>query len=172
MVIARPLPLLTIDPGKNALGWSYFGTAGFLVACGVVRAGDEEKNIALVARLVMMELHRAIGHLPTAKRLVTEQMVVYKGPQQKGDPNDLIALSFIAGGGHFLCAPDAELELVQPARWKGQVPKDIMQSRIERSLEPMERQLAEASLQSVPSGLKHNGWDAIGIALSSLDRLR
>lgn len=166
------LPLLTIDPGKNALGWAYAGDAGFFVACGVVRAGEKEENIALVARLVMRALWDAIRHLPPAAHLVTEQMVVYPGPQSKGDPNDLIALSFISGGGHTLVSPDATLELVQPRAWKGQVPKDIMQKRIERSLEPLERQMVEASLQGVAPGLKHNGWDAVGIGVKALGRLR
>jgi hypothetical protein len=166
------MSLLVVDPGKNALGWAYFGDAGLLYACGVVRAGEHEENIALVARLVIMELHRAIESFPPAKRLVTEQMVVYPGPQQKGDPNDLIALSFISGGGHMLCAPAATLELVTPHEWKGQVPKDIMQKRIERSLSLLEQQMVTASLQGVAPSLRHNAWDAVGIGLNALGRLR
>ena len=170
--MTRALPLLVIDPGKNALGWAYFGDAGFLYACGVVRAGAHEKNIALVARLVLSALREAIVSFSPARRLVTEQMVVYPGPQQKGDPNDLIALSFIAGGGHTLVAPDAALELVTPRAWKGQVPKEIMQGRIERSLSPVEQQMVVASLQSVTPSLQHNGWDAVGIGLWAQGRLR
>lgn len=166
------LPLLAIDPGKNALGWAYFGPAGFLYACGVVRAGESEKNIALVARLAINALRVAISGFPPAKHLVTEQMVVYPGPQQKGDPNDLIALSFIAGGGHTLVALDAELELVEPRAWKGQVPKPIMQDRISRSLTETERQMVAASLQGVAPSLRHNGWDAVGQGLHALGRLR
>lgn len=163
--------LLSLDPGKNALGWAYFGAAGLLYACGVVRAGEHEKNIALVARLVIEAVRVAISTFPPAERLVTEQMFVYPGPQ-KIDLNDLIALSFISGGGHILVAPHAELTLVTPSAWKGQVPKPIMQKRIEAKLSPLERQMAVASLQGVAPSLQHNGWDAVGIGLNALGRLR
>lgn len=164
------LPLLVIDPGKNALGWAYFGDAGFCVAAGVVRAGEDEET-AYAARACMMALHKAIMHLPTAKRLVTEQMVVYPGPQSKSDPNDLITLTFIAGGGHFLCAPDAELVLIKPAMWKGQVSKEIVKQRMEKRLTPLESKLLEASLQSVVPSLRHNGIDAVSIGLVDLGRM-
>lgn len=171
MTLQRPLPLLAIDPGKRALGWAYIGSAGFLVAAGVVRSSEEDT--ATVARQMMQGLRGALAGLPAAASLVVEEMQVYKGPQQKGDPNDLIALAYISGGVHTLpdVKPDAELVLVKPHRWKGQVPEDIMQKRIEDSLSQLERQLAVASLQSVPAALRHNGWDGIGIAMWGLGRL-
>lgn len=167
----NPLPLLAIDPGKRALGWAYFGSAGFLVACGVARSAEERTE--LVARDMMNGLRRALAGMPAAATLIVEEMQVYKGPQQKGDPNDLIALAYVSGGVHVLpdVKPDATLILVKPHAWKGQVPEDIMQKRIEGSLAPLEKQLALASMQNVPTGLRHNGWDAVGIALFGCDRL-
>lgn len=171
-------PLLSVDPGKNALGWAYFGDAGFLYAAGVARSsvptvpgGDE---VAEVARQLMQTLEAYLADLPPIRSLAIEKMKIYPGPQQKGDQNDLIDLSYIAGGVHMLpTARRAErVTLVHPHSWKGQVPKNVMKERIERSLTELEVKLVHATLQTTPEGLRHNGWDAVGIGLWAQGRLR
>ncbi len=173
----RP-PILAIDPGKTALGWAYFGEAGLLFVAGVLRSEGSRTpggdSVAEVARGLMRQLVQALGPLPAVVSLVVEKMKVYPGPQQKGDQNDLIDLSYISGGVHALPSVwNAErVTLVHPHAWKGQVPKAIMAQRIERSLNELEVKLVHASLQGVPEGLRHNGWDAVGIGLWSQGRLK
>lgn len=172
-------PILAIDPGKNALGWAFFGDAGYLYAAGVVRSAAASTpggdDTAEVARYLMRQLLAAITPLPSPVRsLVVEKMKIYPGPQQKGDQNDLIDLAYISGGVHMLPPVwNAErVTLVHPHAWKGQVPKNIMQERIERSLTELEVKLVRATLQTTPEGLRHNGWDAVGIGLWAQRRLR
>lgn len=175
---AHPPPLLAIDPGKNALGWAFFGEAGLLYAAGVARSEGSStpggEPVAEVARHLMRQLMAVLSPLPPVRSLVVEKMKVYPGPQQKGDQNDLIDLSYIAGGVHALPSVwNAErVTLVHPHVWKGQVPKGIMQGRIARSLAELEVKLVHATLQATPEGLRHNGWDAVGIGLWAQHRLR
>lgn len=182
-MIIRPdkpiYPLMSIDPGKNALGWAYFGAGGFLTAAGVARTGTNHRpggeDLGTVTRFLMRQLTEAWHGLMPARMIVIERMVVYKGPQQKGDPNDLIELSFISGAAVLqpAIAEDALLLVVPPREWKGQVPKETMvEHRIKPALQTLEYQLATASLQGTPDALKHNGWDAIGIGLWAQRRLK
>lgn len=172
------VPLVGIDPGKNALGWSYFGPQGLLMACGVCRSekpttpgGDP---IGQVSRHVHRQLHEALMVLPAAASLVIEKMKIYSGPKSHADPDDLLELSYISGGVQNL--PScwyAEPTLVEPHGWKGQIPKDIfLKDMVKPALSPTEIHMAEASMQNVPKGLKHNGWDAVGIGLWALRRIR
>lgn len=172
-------PLLAVDPGKNALGWAYYSPGGILMATGVVRAdhvaaGVGGAAVTDVARHVLNELELLLGTFEPAAGLVVEQMQVYRGPQQKGDPNDLIELSYISGGVHRLpvVRRDAEHLLVVPHDWKGQAKKDVMQTRIRESLTDLERQLFAVSVQAVPASLQHNAWDAVGLGLWALKRAR
>jgi hypothetical protein len=172
------LPILAIDPGKNALGWAYYGQLGFLLACGVVRSetpttpgGDP---VGPVAKHIHRQLHEQIAIYPPAAGLVIEKMKIYPGPHAKGDPDDMIQLSYISGGVQNLPSCwGAEPVLVEAHGWKGQVPKDIFQrDMIKPSLTSSEMALAEASMQAVPKSLKHNGWDAVGIGLWALRRIK
>lgn len=158
-------PLLAIDPGKRALGWAVF-TNEALHSAGVARS--DAKDTAQVASEMVQQMGE--GGIAT---LVVEQMRVYPGPQQKGDQNDLIDLAYISGGIHTLYRHSLVSHRLVPARaWKGQVPKDIMEQRIRRSLTGTEVALVEASIQTVPPSLRHNAWDAVGLGLSVCGRLR
>lgn len=171
-------PLLAVDPGKNALGWAYYSSGGLLMATGVVRSEHAATvggaSVTDVARYVLNELELLLSSFEPAAGLVLERMQVYRGPQQKGDPNDLIELTYISGGVHRLpvVRRDAEHLLVVPHDWKGQAPKDVMQTRIRESLTDLERQLFAVSVQSVPPSLQHNAWDAVGLGLWALKRAR
>lgn len=172
-------PLLAIDPGKNALGWAYYSGGGILMATGVVRAEHIPASVGGaavtdVARHVLNELELLLCTFEPAAGLVVEQMQIYKGPQQKGDPNDLIELTYISGGVHRLpiVRRDAEHVLAVPHDWKGQAPKDVMKTRIRDSLRDLERQLFAVSVQSVPASLQHNAWDAVGLGLWALKRAK
>lgn len=172
-------PMLGVDPGKNALGWGYHGSAGFLVAGGVVRyessgapGGDQ---LADIARFLMRALYRDLAHLPPSNTLIVERMKIYPGPQQKGDQNDLLDLAYIGGGVHLLpvVSPDAVILTPTAHEWKGQLTKEMfLASRIKPNLSPIELQLAEVSLQSTPASLRHNGWDGMALPMWAGKRLR
>jgi hypothetical protein len=98
-------------------------------------------------------------------RLVGEIPVVYPGAKGlRTDPNDLIALAYAAG--RFYERQGLPTVLVKPAEWKAQVPKDITKERIIAELDS-----AEIS-RVYRGGEMHNVYDAIGIGLFALGRLK
>ena len=94
--------------------------------------------------------------------LVQEVMKVY--PRQKGDAADLLELNGVNGA--IAASLKCDTHIGYFAReWKGQVPKDIHNARIELKLTPEEK----ARIVSTPS-LRHNVLDAIGIAFYYIGR--
>ena len=148
--------LLAVDPGVRCMGWALF-LNGILVEVGLSRAKTLEDQISSMT-------------LPKAPDgLVIEEPQVYQGAKQVGSPDDLIRLAMVAGAvmARAACFKDVETILVKPAGWKGQVPKDIMSTRIMRKLSDKERSLVVAIM---PKGLRHNAIDAVGIGLWALGR--
>jgi hypothetical protein len=82
--------------------------------------------------------------------------------------NDLITLAMRAGRIAGICSAWGCLQPVRtvwPATWKGQLPKDVMWSRIARSLRPDEL----PTWAALKTG---DGRDAVGLGLWALQRLR
>lgn len=158
-----PAPLLACDPGfakSNATGCACFFD-GKLVAAGAI----SPKADKLVDRLE--EVVRWMGEISFAPHatLVIELPKIYPGPQQKGDPDDVVLLATLAGmiAGRV---PHGELRLPRPQEWKGNVPKDVMLKRIEGRLEPAEKAVLEAA-----KGKRDAILDACGIGMWALQRL-
>lgn len=146
--------VLSIDPGVNG--------------CGVAMFSD---NVLKAAAYVPGDLKTMAGNVygwqGDPEILVVEKPQVYREAKLKGDPNDLIDLAIVVGtlAERF---HDAGLALYLPRTWKGQVPKVVMRQRIANRLSH-----EEFFSPVLPSAsLSHNVWDAIGIGLFHLGRLK
>ena len=138
-----------VDPGTRCAGWALWDQR--LVACGLVRskrkslgnrANDLSRQLQPVD-LVVVEIPRAY---PKNRKL---------------SPNDLIDLAIVAGA----CARvGKESKLVLPVEWKGQTPKDICHKRVMSRLSREELLIVKAGVEGVPKSLRHNVYDAVGIA--------
>lgn len=89
---------------------------------------------------------------------------VYRQGLQKGDPSDLIELAGVDGA--LTAFLSAQVTGYLPARWKGQVPKDIHHARILKKLTDSEK----SAIICPQKSLLHNVYDAIGIGLFHLGR--
>lgn len=167
--------LLAVDPGLNGTGWAAFDT-GRLVRCGCATypptADPRREEIALpaLAGWIAWEL----GCLnPKVGVLMIEKPQVYRQRLQKGDPNDLIDLAFLAGAVHHSLKA-SKTELVLPREWKGTIPKTrklgdyIVHKRVLKHLAHGGLEIYEAGLAEVPAKLRHNIADAVGIGLWAL----
>jgi hypothetical protein len=168
---------LFIDPGiseENGTGWAHFveniGVA-FVHSCGLVQA---PRNYPLWRKCLFIMHHVNAAAAPGTggpyDLLVIEHMRVYPIARMKGDPNDLLDLAVLEGT--LLQISAADQKLVPARDWKGQVPKNVMKPRIQRSLSEAERSVVRDATQSMNAKAASNVWDALGLGLHHYGRLR
>lgn len=159
--------LLAVDPGLRHCGAALF-QAGKLHSAALVKnpvtSGDGADACWRMAQAVCH--WAAAPGVGFPEVVICERMQVYGPDKSKGDPNDLITLSIIAG----MLRPTW---LYLPREWKGQVPKParksdpyILEARVRARLEP-------AELARLPENVGP-AWDvidAVGIGLHHLGRL-
>jgi hypothetical protein len=140
--------LMSVDPGVHSMAVALWDERGLLVRASNVHPDWRVGPAAF-------DWERLIGEIP----------VVYPGAKGlRTDPNDLIALAYAAG--RFYERQGLPTTLVKPAEWKAQVPKGITKERIIAELDS-----AEIS-RVYRGGEMHNVYDAIGIGLFALGRLK
>jgi hypothetical protein len=134
--------LLTIDPG-NATGWALWRRDG-LTGCGL---GDP----------------RSACDVDWIEEVWIESPVIY--PRSKARPNDIVLLARGAGewGGRY--ESEAAVHYVEPATWKGQLPKDVHHARIWSKLNAAEQAIVNAACRGMAPSKRHNVLDAVGIGL-------
>lgn len=94
-----------------------------------------------------------------------------RNTDKRPDPNDLVDLGALAGAWAAVAlaaCPSAAIDLVRPAAWKGQVPKDVMERRLRAELTPDEIAIVE---RAAPPSRQNDIWDAVGLARWAWARL-
>lgn len=143
----------SVDPGGPCLGWAQW-VDGVLFACGLSRcAASDWADRARTHRALLAARGAYSG-------VVLTECMRYRGRATPGSPQTLVELNAIAG--HVGNA------WVEPAQWKGCVPKEEHQPMVWGALRPEEHALV-ASVN--PPSLRHNVVDAVGIGLYALGRL-
>jgi hypothetical protein len=163
--------IVSVDPGKLGCGvaiWSEFGSYGIQVLwAGYVK--NPEANELGIERV---ELWRAMGNAVRAvvypfanpASLVLEIPQVYDGPRPE-DPNDLIDLGGVQGAIACACNWPVEWSPV-PREWKGQLPKEVSQKRVDKKLAPEEKERISWPIKT----LRHNVYDALHLGIVYLER--
>lgn len=155
--------LVSLDPGAKVCGLALFED-GELASAWL--AGTNKHWVQMALNAYQSVVDRVVPEV--MREVAIERPQVYRQRFQKGDPNDLITLSLVAGAfaGSFI--PGAAVSEYKPREWKGQVPKPAMQKRIESRLS--EEELSRVSWPA--KSYRHNVWDAIGIGLHHVGRLK
>ncbi len=162
--------LLAIDPGIRGCGVAVFD-GGWLVHADYVVNPCREGNRAAEAASMASWVHGSLWGRFDVTALALEWPRVYAtriaSGASPGDPNDLLGLAAVSAGIAALYAPAAATSYC-PSEWKGQMPKDVCQKRINARLNSRELAFVMAVK---PAGKRHNTWDAVGIGLHHLGRL-
>ncbi len=164
------MSLIAIDPGINGAGIAAFEGQDLTWATYVANNIGNKVNVLARARALSERLVQAVpsrlAHTGPCV-IVCEFPQIYTWGKGKGDPNDLLPLAAVLGG--FVALQHAaEIVVVSPHAWKGNIDGDVMVERIQERVTPYEK--ARVLLPSAKS-LQHNVWDAIGIGLHHLHRL-
>lgn len=150
---------MTIDPGL-ATGWALWrGTT--LVDCGL----DDPRRSELH---VVNPPGEYVGDVIVDAWI--EAPVIY--PRSKARPADIMNLCRQAGEwfGTYRTL-GVEAHYVEPAEWKGQVPKDIHHARVWAVLSDDERSVVTTAGNGVAPSKRHNILDAVGLGLWVAKRL-
>lgn len=151
--------LVSIDPGVHRCGVAVF-KAGVLIAATLVNEPNDQW--LSVAGAVQDYIIKVAPDVEFDGAIEIPQVYRFS----KGDPNDLIDLTAVAGaivgtlGGKWIA--------YKPREWKKQVDKMMMVERIKSRLTNEEH--ARMTLPRAKS-LAHNVWDGVGIGLHCLGRL-
>jgi hypothetical protein len=134
---------LAIDPGIDT-GWAIIDTTGTLVACGL---GQDFPTRSCRVALI-------------------EKPQVYRAVSSKGNPNDLITLAILVGRyAERLTLAGVCVDLVTPASWKGQIPKDVHHARVVSGLSAAEVAILDrGAIRPRAKTRDHNVLDAVALA--------
>ena len=143
--------MMSVDPGTKATGWAVWEDRA-MVLCGLARGRNWLQTVRAMPRIEVTDLW-------------LEDQQIYRNSGV--DAHSLLAVSRVVGAVAFH-VPAKKVELVRPATWKGQVPKEICNRRTYSRLTPSEKILVE--LANCSESLKHNLLDAVGIGLWAIKR--
>lgn len=161
--------LIAIDPGVRMCGYAIFNKRK-LAEAGIVRTKYDNlySQVFVLTNLLSNEIIYSKPCVEPFNNFVIELPVVYDKKQQKGDPNDLIRLAFVAGAiTRGLCGSHFPRALTPtPREWKGTLKKEIHHERIKRACPE-----AEPIALKTAKTYRHNVYDAIGLGLWALERI-
>lgn len=171
-MIIRYEGILAVDPGMTATGWSIYRD-GRLQACGILRADSPNpvENMKKICYGLKTAWEEHMSGTRPPEYMVVEKMQVYRQGLAKGDPNDLIDLSILGGALWTSIQPKA-VSFPVPRQWKGQVPKDVLIQRVIKELSKQEETILRSDVDHVPSGLRHNVYDAVCLGKWALKRFK
>jgi hypothetical protein len=156
---------LSIDPGKFKVAYALWRDDGALGYAGLVQA----KTFAFLPRAeswkVVAEHFWRTLDMATDLEVIVEIPQVYDGPQEE-DRNDLIDLAGVVGAIVANKRVDSVIWSPLPREWKGQLPKEITQKRVDQKLSDEEKKRIIWPAKS----LRHNTYDAIHLGLTYLEK--
>lgn len=151
---------LAIDPGLSGTGWAYFNTEEDKPkAIGVIPSRDRGDSwwdrANQMAEYVYEETRQFAPRMVVCE--MPQQMTSAAGLAAQGDAN-IYKLAFLVGTlahasrGWWHC----RFIPVFPPMWKGQLPKSVVEKRIQRAVGPK---------RCARLGIRTHAWDAVGIGL-------
>lgn len=149
---------LGLDPGTSATGIAVVqdGSPVFVDVVRV-RGASAEDRLPEMCRRIAGALRTLYDRYNPSKVAIEWQMI---RPSDKR-PNDILNMAMVLGVPMCIELPDcATLLRPLPVQWKGSGDPDAFTRRI-RALYPN----ADEMMHAVPAGLKHNGYDALGLAV-------
>lgn len=164
-----------IDPGVRGCGVAIFADKELRVAAYVKGSYSKLHPLKLaqicgdnVSHWISKQMGLGKPVIPCAGVLAIEVPVSYgEAQQRKGDQNDLINVAMVSAACASLM-PQFELVGYYPRDWKGTIDADVMTTRIKSRLSVIEA----GQVWCVGAELDHNTYDAIGIGLHTLGRLK
>lgn len=156
--------ILAVDPGTAATGICLL-IDGHPAWIRVVRASGStaEARLPEMCRAVAGLVHDS-AYAHAADTIAIEWQAIRPNDKR---PNDILNLAMVVGAALSGIPPgfNSKLYTPLPVQWKGTVDAEIFEKRV-RALFPA----AADQMHDVPSHLKHNGIDALALAVWSINK--
>lgn len=158
-------PLLAIDPGLGGTGWALWETGRSPARIGIVRDTARDDLLSVRCQELCQKLYLSVA------TLYSLQTVVIEMPQQMSNRAGIAAqaggvykLAVLVGAltMYLMNTSNATVHVVTPSEWKGQLPKDVVQRRVEQ-------RLGISLCQKLK--IRSHAWDAVGLGLWAMGRL-
>jgi hypothetical protein len=167
--------LIAIDPGLGGTGWALWSTRhqkpwGTPMEVGIVRDTAKDESLAIrceeLSEKIRDSLNAATGHWNVGWHH-NRTYLYLEMPQHMTNVKGIAAqagavykLTFLVG---YLAKAfhQCTVHVVTPNEWKGQLQKDVVIRRIQRTLTPE---------RCDDLGIKTHAWDAVGIGLWAMGR--
>lgn len=162
---SRPRTVIAIDPSLTATGVAVLGESKIVHAafCRCSNDGSLAERISAMSDAVDAALLVHADLQPPGLVVIERPRVNTVTHGGKADPDDLIKLAILVGALAMRWKKAGfDVRMVQPAEWKGQVPKEITMQRVMSALSQEETKAVHLPFAQ---SLHHNVWDAVGIAL-------
>lgn len=165
---------LAVDPSIESVGWALYDDVDMeLIEAGhfVTQRGTHAQRLMQIGEAIYL---LTLEHGPDYV-VIEEPMIYpeYPGQRKKNiDPNDIIKLALATGAvfgavvaGVLQAAGEMHIESVTylPREWKGQMPKDVMNNRVQRHLD--RGGIEVPCLKRLNKRQRGDVLDAIGIGL-------
>lgn len=150
-----------VDPGLKGLACAVVCGSGDLQAAFFEAADGDRRDPRQWDRMCRRVVDRCLLTVGSPFSVVIENPTVYV--RGKGAPSrDILPIANVVGvlSAHFMLLKAAEVSLVLPAEWKGQVPKKVHQGRIAAALTDGEIEKISADRKADLVDI----LDAVGIA--------
>lgn len=153
------------DPGARSIAF-----AGVDINCEVIHAGYEKWDGSLDEALHKAQDYILAQGLGMMDYAVVEVPRIYQGRTSEKDQNDVVDVAVMAGAIIETCRFNhAAVYRVHPHAWKGNLPKKIHHTRIKERLSKHSLDVVNRAMLLIDSKLRHNVWDAVGLALHARD---
>ena len=162
---------VSVDPGVNALGWALWDTSEWFelvapLSCGVIQCGrrrlmDWEEKVRALSKQFVCD----VWSQHSLARLDVEMPEHRSGPvgAAAAGRGDVAALAFAVGVLAQMAYADGAAFMPWPvSRWKGQLPKDVVERRIERAIGLRacdDSKIMSHAVDAVGVGLVAKGFD-------------
>lgn len=158
--------ILTIDPGISGTGYAIWtvpewGSVVIPAYSGVCWGFKEDEGDWLERSQLMVDaVHKVTFNLHDISKVIVEFPEYQSGAvgHTSARKGDTLKLAAYCGMLHSLAGDyNAKVEFVSPSKWKGQLPKAVVEQRIK---DLYRRELGTDNLP-----FKAHAWDAVGIGL-------
>lgn len=150
---------MSIDPGVSGTGWALWNES-MLLKCGTLHYKYTAEEWLQKARQICFEFER-IFRGEMVEEFVFEYPVFMRGygGYTTASTGSLIKLAVLTGMLISLAMESkmADVVLVEPSQWKGQLPKKVCENRIRKILPNLARKHSNHAIDAIGLGLWRAG---------------